>query len=133
MELKSLHHIGIVVEDLQRGIERFKGYGLSCREVTEIKEAGVKIAFFPIGDVLIELLHFTKHEKGQNTSVQSLKNAINHICFKVENLEAAIENFEKNEAKLMEGFPRAIGQGRIAFFQPETTENVLIEIMQELS
>ena len=131
MELKKIHHIGIVVEYFQRAIEKFKGFGLSCREVTEIKEAGVKIAFFPIGDVLIELLHFIQPDKGQSTLVQSQKNAIHHICFEVKGLEAAIQDFEKNGAKLMEGFPRAIGHGRIAFFNPETTENVLIEIMQE--
>lgn len=130
MKLKKIHHIGIVVEDFQRAIEKFKGFGLSCTEVKDIKEAGVRIAFFPVGDVLIELLYF-EPDKEQETVIRSQKGAINHICFEVGDLEASIQDFEKNGAKLLNGFPMAGDHGRMAFFHPETTENVLIEIFQE--
>ena len=130
MKYKKLHHVGIIVEDLQPAIERFTGFGFSCTEIRDLKEAGVKIAFFPIGDSLIELLCF-EPDKRQNGPAGSQKNAINHICFEVENLDVSIQDFQKNGAKLMEGFPRTMGQGRMAFFSPETTENVLIEILQE--
>ena len=130
MKYKKLHHVGIVVDDLTSGIERFTGFGFSCKEVRELKEAGVKIAFFPVGESLIELLCFDP-DKRQNVSEGAQKNAINHICFEVENLDDTIQDFEKNGAKLMQGFPRAMGQSRIAFFLPETTSDVLIEVMQE--
>ena len=130
MGLKKIHHIGVIVDDFQRAIEKFKGFGLSCTEVKDIKEAGVRIAFFPIGDVLIELLHFDS-DKGKETVIRSQKGAINHICFEVGDLEASIQDFEKNGAKLLNGFPMAGDHGRMAFFHPETTENVLIEIFQE--
>jgi len=128
MKYKKLHHVGIIVDDLQRAIERFSGFGFSCKEVRELKEAGVRIAFFPLGDSLIELLHFDKSQEG---SVGSEKGGINHLCFEVEDIDAAIRAFEENGAKLMEGFPKVMGNGRLAFFSPETTENVLIEVLQE--
>ena len=130
MKLKKIHHVGIIVEDLQQAIEKFIGFGFSCTEIKDLKEAGVKIAFFPIGDSLIELLYF-EPEKRQDALASSQNGAINHICFEVDDLDAAIEDFQKNGAKLMEGFPRAMGQARMAFFDPETTENALLEIYQE--
>jgi methylmalonyl-CoA epimerase len=128
--LKKIQHIGIVVEDLERGVDKFKGFGLPCTEVVEIKEVGVKIAFFPIGDTLIELLYYTDSDKGYDTVVRSQKGAINHLCFEVNDLAACIRDFEKKGVKLADGFPRDGAHGRIAFFDPETTEGALIEIIQ---
>ena len=56
--LKKIRYIGIMVEEFERALERFKGFGLSCTETKEIKEIGAKIAFFypeTAEGVLIEL------------------------------------------------------------------------------
>lgn len=127
--IKKLRHIGIVVENLDRAIKTFEGLGLQCNEVMEIKEMGVRIAFFPIGDTLIEALCYTEPDKLPSV-VTAQKGAINHLCFEVDDLEASIQDFEKNGVKLVEGFPRAGAHGRVAFFYPEATDGVLIEICQ---
>ena len=127
-----MRHVGIIVEDLNHTIKKFEGFGLTCTEVIERKEEGIRIAFFPIGDTLIEFLSFSP-DKGWDTIhtvVRSQKGAINHLCFEVDNMEVSIRDFEKNGAKLVEGCPRAGAHGRIAFFHPETTEGVLIELCE---
>lgn len=57
--LKKTRHIGVIVEEFERAVERFKGFGLSCTEVVEVKEVGAKIAFMPVGgyDARIHLPH----------------------------------------------------------------------------
>jgi catechol 2,3-dioxygenase-like lactoylglutathione lyase family enzyme len=55
---------------------------------------------------------------------------INHLCFEVDNLETTIKDFERNGAKLVEGCPRPGAHGRVAFFYPETTEGILIELCE---
>lgn len=130
--LKKMRHVGIIVEDLDRTIKKFEGFGLACNEIIERKQEGSRIAFFPIGDTLIELLSFSP-DKGWDTihtAVRSQKGTINHLCFEVDDLEASIRDFEKNGAKLVEGCPRAGAHGRIAFFYPETTEGILIELCE---
>ena len=127
--LKKIRHVGIEVKDLERAIDKFKGFGLYLSEVTEVKELGAKIAFFPIEESLIELIYYTQPQK-LDKAVFFKKSAINHICFEVDDLERSIQDFEKSGAKLVEGFPRLGAHGRVAFFHPETTENALIEICQ---
>ncbi|MBW2127671.1 MAG: VOC family protein, partial [Deltaproteobacteria bacterium] len=85
--LKKINHIGIVVNEFEQAITKFKEFGLACTEIMEFQEIGVKIAFFTIGDVLLELLYFTRPDnKEQDTAtavVRAQKGTINHISFEV--------------------------------------------------
>jgi methylmalonyl-CoA/ethylmalonyl-CoA epimerase len=127
--LRKIQHIGILVEDLERAISKFRGFGLSFTEVSEIEKVGVRIAFFSMGDTMLEFLHYAGPDKG-HPIVRSQKGAINHLCFEVDDLSATIKDFEKKGAKLVDGFPKNGAHGPVAFFYPETTEGILIEICQ---
>lgn len=131
--LKKLHHIGIIEEEFERAIERFKGFGLACEELIENRETGIKIGFLRIGDVMFELISHTYPDSGEDpvtSLIRSRKGAINHICFEVDDLDAAIQDFEKNGARLVKGCPRPGAYGRTAFFYPDTTEDVLIQLYE---
>lgn len=131
--LKKINHIGIMVEDFERALEKFKGYGLPCTEVIEAKQVGAKIAFMPIGDTMLELIcHTSPARKDDIVShvVREHPGSINHLCFEVDDLEASIKDFQRNGAKLVEGCPRPGAHGRVAFLCPETTEGVLIELCE---
>ena len=132
MTATRIHHIGIIVDDLESTVDRFKGFGLTLSEVVENAEAGYRIAFFPVGDTLIEFIKYTKDEdeNPMNRVVRSQKGTINHICLEVEDIEASIREFEKNGARLVEGCPKDGITGRLAFFYPETTEGILLEVNQ---
>jgi methylmalonyl-CoA/ethylmalonyl-CoA epimerase len=99
-------------------------------EIIEKKDTGVEIAFAPVGETLIELLHYTKPTQAKRSIVREQKGAINHICFEVDDLEEAIRYFEERGLKVAKGYPASGAHGRIAFFEPSTTEGVLIEICQ---
>ncbi len=128
--LRKLRHIGVVVKDLDRAVARFEAFGLHRSEIVELKRVGLRIAFFPIGDTLIEFLHYTETDAGEDNLVRSQPGPINHLCFQVEDLRASIEDFRRNGAELAEGFPRVGAHGMVAFFCPETTEGILIELCQ---
>jgi methylmalonyl-CoA/ethylmalonyl-CoA epimerase len=130
--LKKLHHVGIIVEDIDGRIKKFEGFGFKCSEIIEKRDGSSKIAFFPVGDTLVEFVSYNPGWTPDhlNALVQAQTGAINHLCFEVDDIEAAIRDFERNGARLVEGTPLTVEMGRIAFFYPETTEGVLIEICQ---
>jgi methylmalonyl-CoA/ethylmalonyl-CoA epimerase len=130
--LKKIHHLGIIVDDLENKIKRFEGFGLHCNQVVENKEGGYKIAFLPIGDTLIELISYSPDKEPDHMSkvVRAHKDVINHICFEVDDIHTSIQDFQKMGAKLIEGSPRKGITGQIAFFYPETTEGLLVELNQ---
>ncbi len=129
--LKKVRHVGIVVNDLKRTMETLNtGLGLNFTELIEKKDIGVEIAFAPVGEMLIELLHYTGLVQNKSNVVRKQEGAINHICFEVDDLDKAIEDFKQRGLKVAEGYPRAGGHGRVAFFEPSTTEGVLIEICE---
>jgi len=131
--LKKLRHIGIMVENFDQALEKFQGFGFSCSEVKEDEKIDLRIGFLSLGETSIELLHHTKPDRGDNlisSIVRGQKGAINHLCFEVDDLEASIRDFERNGARLIEGCPRPGAHGRIAFFYPETTAGVLIELCE---
>ena len=127
----KLHHIAIIVEDLEGSIKRFQGFGFMLGEVAENKNGGYRIAFFPVGDSLIELINYSRPPEDPLTRiVRSHQGRINHVCLEVGNIQSTIQAFEKNGARLIEGCPKMGVTGPIAFFYPETTEGVLIEICE---
>lgn len=131
--LKKLNHIGIIVDDFESTIEKFKAFGLECSETREVKKIGAKIAFLPIGDTSLEIIQHTGPDKGDDAMVSTVrgqKGTINHLCFEVDDFDATISDFEKNGAKLVEGCPRQGAHGRIAFFYPKTTKGILIEFYE---
>jgi methylmalonyl-CoA/ethylmalonyl-CoA epimerase len=131
--LKKIRHVGIMVDDLDRAIEKFKGLGIPCTETAENPKIDLRVGFLPIGDSAIELLYHSKPDKGDDTMttvVRGQKGAINHLCFEVDDLDATIRTFQQSGAKMIEGCPRSGAHGRIAFFHPETTAGVLIELCE---
>jgi methylmalonyl-CoA/ethylmalonyl-CoA epimerase len=131
--LKKLRHIGIMVDNFEQAIEKFKGFGLPCSEIKEDKPLDLQIGFLSVGDTALEVLHHTKPDTGadpMSSVVRGQKGAINHLCFEVDDLDASIRDFERSGAKLLDGCPRKGAHGRIAFFHPETTAGVLIELCE---
>jgi methylmalonyl-CoA epimerase len=131
--IKKLRHVGIMVEDFDRAIEKFKGFGIPCTETGENPKIDLRVGFMPVGESALELLHHSKPDTGEDhmsSVVRSQKGPLNHLCFEVDDLDAAIRTFEQNGAKMIEGCPRPGAHGRIAFFYPETTEGVLIELCE---
>jgi methylmalonyl-CoA epimerase len=131
--MKKLKHVGIIANDFEKAVKKFKGLGFVCEEIKEDKELGVRAAFFAIGDSSLEIISLTKSPETDGPMmrvVRAQKGVINHLCFEVENLGAGIQHYEKQGAKLVEGCPVPGAHGSIAFFYPETTEGVLIELCE---
>ena len=65
--LKKLRHVGIMVDDFDRAIEKFKGLGIDCTETAENTNIDLRVGFLPIGDSALELLYHSHPDKGDDS------------------------------------------------------------------
>jgi lactoylglutathione lyase/methylmalonyl-CoA/ethylmalonyl-CoA epimerase len=129
--LKKFDHIGIVVDDLQQAIDELSNFfGLECQELMEIKESGIRIAFYPLGCGQMEFIEFKKPIDGVDPMVTQPRDGIQHVAFQVEDFKQAVAQLTAKGLKLIKGFPRQGAHGQVAFFYPTKGLQLLIEICE---
>jgi methylmalonyl-CoA/ethylmalonyl-CoA epimerase len=128
---KKFDHIGVVVEDLRKAMDEFSDFfGLESQEVMEIKDADIRIAFYPLGSGQMELIEFQKPIAGVDPIVTRPARGVQHVAFQVEDFEKALEELTAKGLKLIKGFPRKGAHGQVAFFYPTKGLDLLIEICE---
>ena len=128
---KSFDHIGIVVQDIKKAMDELSDFfGLECREQMEIKEAGIRIAFYPLGTGQMELLEFQKPMDEVDSIVLEPRSGVQHVAFQVENFDNTLIELIEKGLKVVRGFPRQGAHGKVAFFYPTEGLDLMIEICE---
>ncbi len=128
--IEKIDHIGIVVKDLDEAIRGYsEGLGLKVKMVEHSEEFNVKIAFLPVGEVLVELLQPT----GPGMIQDFLKGhgeGLHHICYRVPDIHQAMERIGKT-LELRDKKPRPGAAGSfVAFLEPASIFNVETELVE---
>ena len=128
---KKFDHIGVIVENLQKSMDSLAHFfELECREVMEIKDAGIRIAFYPLGSGQMELIEFQKPIDGVDPIVTRPRAGVQHVAFQVDDFQQTLKTLTAKGLKLVEGFPRTGAHGEVAFFYPTEELSLLIEICE---
>jgi methylmalonyl-CoA epimerase len=131
--IKKIDHIGIAVKSLTDAINTYrKLYGLDAIKIETLQDINVKVAFVPLGEVLIELLEPVKPGEGRiGRFLEEKGEGFHHIAFRVENIDEAMGRLKKICIPLRDEKPREGGDGsKIAFIEPISTQNVLTELVE---
>lgn len=131
--IKKIDHIGIAVKNLSDAINTYRRlYGLEAIKIETLQDINVKVAFIPLGEVLIELLEPVKPGEGRiGRFLEEKGEGFHHIAFRVENIDDAMRRLKKISIPLRDEKPREGGDGsKIAFIEPISTQNVLTELVE---
>jgi len=130
--LKKIEHIGVAVQNIEKSIPLFRDLlGIPIEKVYASDAIKTKSAFFPLGDATIELIEAMDPSSPVAKFIQKRGEGIHHICFGVENVEAALRHFEAKGIDLLDRKPRRMENGDlIAFLNPKSTNGVLIELVE---
>jgi len=128
--VEKIDHIGIVVRDLEKAIEAYsEGLGLDVKRVERSEEFQVKIAFIPVGEVLVELLE-PIGPGGIQDFLDEHGEGLHHVCFRVKDIDRALKDIG-GKLKLRDKKPRPGGAGsRVAFLDPRSICNVETELVE---
>lgn len=132
MKALKVDHIGIAVKDLEASISFYRDIlGLEMAGSEVVEEQKVKVAFFPVGDTEVELLESTSEDGPIAKFIEKNGEGIQHIAFKVENIEEAIEYMLSKGMKMIDEKPRyGAGGAKIAFVHPKSSNRVLVELSE---
>jgi methylmalonyl-CoA/ethylmalonyl-CoA epimerase len=130
MKIKRVEHIAIAVNALAPSIDLLRNtFGLTLEYEEQIGQT--RLAMLPVGETYIELLEGQGPESGVTRWIGEKGPGLFHICFEVEDIDAALAELKQKGVGLRDETPR-IGHGgaRIAFLDPASTGNVLIELAE---
>ncbi|MCG8605683.1 methylmalonyl-CoA epimerase [bacterium] len=130
--LKKLDHIGIAVDDLDAAIAKYRGLtGNEAGNKEVVEEQKVVTAFFPVGEVRLELLKGTDPSSPITKFLKKRGQGIHHICFEVEDLNKAKKAMTEQGLQFIEDIPDAGASGsRVAFIHPKSTGGILMELVE---
>jgi methylmalonyl-CoA/ethylmalonyl-CoA epimerase len=96
-----------------------------------VPEQKVTTAFFPVGESEVELLEPTAPDGPVAKYLEKKGEGIHHVAFRVENLDAALEELKAKGVRLIDEKPRiGAGGARIAFLHPQATHGILVELCE---
>ena len=123
-------HIGIAVRALDEMLPFYRDVlGLS---ETPLDDAdGARIAGLVAGESLVELLEPDQADSPIGKFVAKRGPGIHHVCFAVDDLDAALDRCRAANVRLIDETPRLGAEGkRIAFLHPSATAGVLVELTE---
>jgi methylmalonyl-CoA epimerase len=127
----KIDHIGIVVRDIQEALKVYEAaLGLPLKEVVEIADQEVQVAFLPIGESNVELVQPTTDDTGIARFLEKRGEGVHHICIEVEDIQVALAQLMDHGVELIDQVPRQGAHGRVAFVHPRGAHGVLIELVQ---
>jgi methylmalonyl-CoA/ethylmalonyl-CoA epimerase len=131
-EVKRIHHVALLVEDLQPALVLWQDlFGIKKVHVEEKEDEGARVAFLQIGDSRIELVEPKETENGLTRYLKSHGAGVHHICLEVDNISGMLERLKTEGVRLINEEPRTEPDGKkYAFVHPESTFGVLIELYE---
>ena len=123
-------HIGIVVADMDAAVAQLgRLLGIAPSERKDLPHLAARVAMFETANVTLELIEHTAPDGGASKIVGE-RVGINHISLDVDDLGQSMAAMEAAGARTKPGFPIQGAHGQVAFFEPETTGGLLLEICQ---
>jgi methylmalonyl-CoA/ethylmalonyl-CoA epimerase len=132
MKIKRIEHIAIAVKDMAQSRDVFEmKLGLSLEYEEYVPQYNTRLAMYPVGQTYIELLHSDDGSTETARWIEEHGEGLFHICLEVEDIEGALIELKQKGMKLIDEQPRVgHANSRIAFIDPKSTGNVLIELVE---
>ena len=132
IDARALNHIGIAVKSIDEQREYYEKVLGAVFEAEEIvPDQKVKVAFYRVGDVRLELLEATDPSSGVAKFIEKKGEGIHHLAFTVACIEDRITELKNAGVAMIDEVPRkGAHHTRIAFVHPKSTKGILTELCE---
>jgi methylmalonyl-CoA/ethylmalonyl-CoA epimerase len=132
MKVLKIDHLGVAVNSIDDGKSFWRDIlGLEFEGTENVEEQKVNTGFFPVGESEVELLESTSPDGPIAKYLEKKGQGMQHIAFRVSNLEEALQELKEKGVRLIDEKPRhGAGGAKIAFLHPKATGGVLVELCE---
>lgn len=132
--VKAINHIGIAVRSIEDHRAFYEGaLGAVFEGVEDVADQKVRVGFFRVGDVRLELLEPTTPESTIAAFLEKKGEGLHHIAYTVDKIEDRIAELKQEGLRMIDETPRpGAHHTRIAFVHPKSTHSVLTELCQPM-
>lgn len=130
--VKAINHLGIAVHSIDAQRPWYEeALGAIFEGVEEVPDQKLRVAFFRVGDVRLELLEPTDPTSTVAQFLEKRGEGLHHVAYTVDDLPARLAELEAGGVRLIDRVPRAgAHHTRIAFLHPKSTHGVLTELCE---
>ena len=128
---RSIHHVGVAVDDLDRALETYSRlFGATLEHRSRVEEQGVEAASIRVGESRVELLGALGEDTPVGRFLAKRGPGMHHVAYEVDDIRAAIEHLAGAGAELIDDEPRQGMFGlEVAFVHPDSVHGVLSEVV----
>lgn len=132
--VKSVNHIGIAVRSIDSQKEFYENtLGAEYESIETVEEQKVRVCFFKIGDLRLELLEPTSDESPIAKFIEKKGEGLHHVAYTVDDLPSRIEELKNEGIRMIDEVPReGAHHTRIAFLHPKSSCSVLTELCEPM-
>lgn len=129
--LEKLDHIAVAVRSLAEGEALLNALGLTCEHSELVEAQRVRVAFYAVGGVHVELVEPLDPEGPISRFLGERRAAVHHLAFATDDLAGEMAALQAKGLRFVDSKPVTGSRGKqIAFLHPKTAANLLIELCQ---
>lgn len=129
---KAINHIGIAVKSIEEQRSFYEDIlGAEFEAIEEVPSQKVKVGFFKVGDVRLELLEPTDPTSSVASFLEKRGEGLHHVAYTVDDIEQRLAELKTGGVRLIDEAPRpGAHHTRIAFVHPKSSGSVLTELCE---
>jgi len=129
---KAVNHIGIAVNSIADNRDFYESVlGAEYLGEEVVPDQKVRVGFFRVGDVKLELLEPTDPESTVAKFIEKRGEGLHHVAYTVDDVAARIAEFKEKGVRMIDETPRpGAHKMKIAFVHPKSSKGVLTELCE---
>ncbi len=129
--LKKIDHIGIAVQSIEETGLMLEKLGLVKEGEESVASKNLRVAFYNVGGVFIELLEPTSPESTVARFLEAKGQAVHHIAYETEDVDAEQHRLQEEGFVFVDEVPQPGAHGtRTTFLHPKATGKILMELVE---
>ena len=131
MAPRTIHHLGVAVEDLDDALETYERlFGAELEHRERLPDQGIEAAGVLVGDSRVELLAPLGEDTPVGKFLSKRGPGMHHVAYEVADLPEELERLRSEGAELIDDQPRSGLYGlEVAFVHPDAVHGVLSELV----